>query len=66
MCHRILAVDDDPETTHGLKRFLEAHGYMVREENDPTKALDVAKESCGSERLDYKYERGVSDEGFLR
>ncbi len=36
--------------------------------NSPTpaaRASDVAKESCGSERFE-QYERGVSDEGFLR
>ena len=44
MCRRILAIDDDPETTGGLKRLLGAHGYEVREENDSTKALASAKE----------------------
>jgi len=44
MCHHILVVDDDPEATGGLKRLLEAHGYIVREENDSTKALAAARE----------------------
>ena len=44
MPHRILLVDDDPETTSGLHRLLTMKGYEVCEENDPTKALRVARE----------------------
>lgn len=40
---RILAVDDEPQTTHTLKRILEQRGYVVEEENDSTKALETAK-----------------------
>jgi CheY-like chemotaxis protein len=43
MSRRILAVDDEPETTHSLKRLLEAHGYDVMEVNDATKALKAAR-----------------------
>jgi DNA-binding response OmpR family regulator len=39
----ILAIDDDPEVTHSLRRFLEVHGYDVREENDSTHALQTAR-----------------------
>ena len=44
MTKRILTVDDDPDTTGALKRVLESHGYVVREENDSSKALAAAKE----------------------
>src|SRR4051812_24253660 len=44
MPYRILAVDDDLQATGGLKRLLEAHGYVVREENDSRKALAAARE----------------------
>lgn len=44
MSRRILTVDDDPETTGALKRLLEAHGYLVREENESSNALAAAKE----------------------
>jgi two-component system chemotaxis response regulator CheY len=44
MAFRILAVDDDAETTGALKRLLEARGYVVQEENDSTKALRTARE----------------------
>lgn len=44
MCRRVLAIDDDPETTGSLKRLLEAHGYVVQEENDSTHALTAAKQ----------------------
>jgi len=44
MCRRILAIDDEPAATQALKRLLEAHGYVVREENDATKALATARE----------------------
>src|SRR4051794_14859753 len=44
MPYRILAVDDDPQTTGALKRFLEAHGYAVREENDSREALQAGRE----------------------
>ena len=43
MAKRILIVDDDPETTHGLRRVLEKHGYDVQEENDSENALEVAR-----------------------
>src|SRR5690349_8670558 len=43
MCRRILTVDDDPETTGALKRLLECHGYVVREENDSMHALAAAQ-----------------------
>ena len=43
MCRRILAIDDDLETTAALKRLLEAHGYSVREENNPMTALATAR-----------------------
>jgi CheY-like chemotaxis protein len=41
---RILAVDDDPETTRALCQLLERHGYEVREENDPARAVQAARE----------------------
>jgi CheY-like chemotaxis protein len=44
MAHRILTIDDDPGTTHGLKRLLGRTGYEVREENDSTHALAAARE----------------------
>jgi len=40
---RILAVDDEPQATHTLKRILELRGYNVQEENDSTRALETAK-----------------------
>jgi len=40
---RILAVDDDSQATHTLKRILELRGYIVEEENDSTKALETAR-----------------------
>lgn len=43
MPYRILAIDDDPETTGALKRLLEKHGYTVREENDAMNALAAAR-----------------------
>ena len=42
MGKRILIVDDDPDTTHGLRRVLESHGYEVQEENISERALSVA------------------------
>jgi CheY-like chemotaxis protein len=44
MGYRILAIDDDPQTTHGLKRLLEKLGYEVKEENNSTHALQTAKD----------------------
>jgi CheY-like chemotaxis protein len=44
MGYRILAIDDDPQTTHGLKRLLEKLGYEVLEENDSTHALQAARD----------------------
>jgi two-component system OmpR family response regulator len=44
MTQRVLAIDDDPETTGALRRLLERKGYEVREENDPRKALETARE----------------------
>src|SRR5215212_10212386 len=44
MSERILIVDDDPETTRSLCVLLERKGYVVREENDSTQALTVARE----------------------
>ena len=41
---RILAIDDDPETTRSLRRLLEATGHNVMEVNDPTLALATARE----------------------
>src|SRR6201995_3008151 len=41
---RILAVDDDPETTGALRRLLGKHGYEVREENDSRRAVATARE----------------------
>lgn len=43
MRFRILAVDDEPQTTHTLRRILEQRGYLVAEENDSNKALEAAK-----------------------
>jgi CheY-like chemotaxis protein len=43
MSFRILVVDDEPRTTEALKQLLEAHGYTVKEENNPTQALSTAK-----------------------
>ena len=43
MGFRILAVDDEPQATHNLKRLLELRGYIVEEENDSTKALATAQ-----------------------
>jgi len=43
MAKRILIIDDDPDTTHGLRRVLESHAYEVQEENDPERALSVAR-----------------------
>ena len=43
MRFRILAVDDEPQSTHTLKRILEKRGYIVEEENDSNKALETAK-----------------------
>src|SRR6188474_1749702 len=40
---RILIVDDDPQSTGGLRRFLESHGYEVHEQNDSTQALPSAR-----------------------
>jgi CheY-like chemotaxis protein len=40
---RILTVDDEPQTTHILRRILEQRGYVVEEENDSRKALETAK-----------------------
>ena len=40
---RILAVDDEPETTQTLRCILELRGYIVEEENDSRKALETAK-----------------------
>lgn len=44
MIQRILAIDDDPATTNGLRKLLELKGYEVREENDSTRALATARE----------------------
>ena len=44
MAERILIVDDDPETTRSLAELLRRKGYVVREENDSTQALAVARE----------------------
>ena len=44
MSIRILTIDDEPETTRGLRRLLERHGYEVREENDSRRALESAGE----------------------
>ena len=43
MCQRILVVDDEPETTAALKQLLDLRGYVVREENNPMRALSTAK-----------------------
>lgn len=43
MGSRILAIDDEPATTHTLKRILERRGYVVEEENDSTHALETAR-----------------------
>jgi CheY-like chemotaxis protein len=44
MSQRVLVVDDDRQTTRGLKRVLEAEGYEVTEENDSAQALNRARE----------------------
>src|SRR4051812_7510638 len=44
MPQRILAIDDSRETTQALARLLTAKGYEVRELNDPTRALETARE----------------------
>ena len=42
---RILIVDDEPGITRSLKLNLEAAaGYLVRTENDSTRAVDAARE----------------------
>lgn len=43
MILRILVVDDEPTASAALKRLLDTKGYIVREENDATQALAVAK-----------------------
>jgi CheY-like chemotaxis protein len=42
MPFRILAIDDDTATTRALRKLLEAHGYLVKEVNDSTQALELA------------------------
>src|SRR5947208_1136826 len=55
---RILTIDDEPVITQMLKLFLEAAGFAVRGENDPTKALQVAREfSPDLILLDYRMPR---------
>jgi CheY-like chemotaxis protein len=44
MPHRILVVDDDPETTHALNGLLTANGFLVKEENDSMEALQTARD----------------------
>lgn len=44
MSYRVLTIDDDPQTTSGLKRLLERVGYEVQEENDARRALRTAKD----------------------
>jgi len=44
MSERVLIVDDDPEATASLARVLRKKGCVVREENDSTLALQVARE----------------------
>jgi CheY-like chemotaxis protein len=44
MPQRILVVDDDHETTQALQRLLTAHGFLVKEENDSTQALQTARD----------------------
>ena len=41
-CQRALIVDDEHFATHLLGRLLRRHGYVAAEENDSTKALQVA------------------------
>jgi CheY-like chemotaxis protein len=41
---RILLVDDDPETTQTLQRLLTASGFLVKEENDSSQALQAARD----------------------
>jgi two-component system OmpR family response regulator len=42
--HRVLVIDDDPDTTQLIKLFLERKGdYRVFEENDPHKAHQTAR-----------------------
>ena len=43
MRKRVLAVDDDPETTRQLRGLLESRGFSVQVENDSTRALNVAR-----------------------
>jgi CheY-like chemotaxis protein len=40
---RVLAVDDDPNTTSALCRLLERHGFVVQEENSPRDAVATAR-----------------------
>lgn len=42
---RILLVDDDPGTLHGVGRLLKRLGYMVYSASDPAKALTLALEA---------------------
>ncbi|MEX2526933.1 MAG: diguanylate cyclase [Gemmatimonadota bacterium] len=42
---RVLLVDDDPGTLHGVGRLLKRLGYMVYSASDPTKALTLALEA---------------------
>jgi CheY-like chemotaxis protein len=44
MPKRILIVDDDPHITAAFRSVLEDYGYIVQEENDPTKALNAARD----------------------
>jgi CheY-like chemotaxis protein len=43
MSKRVLAVDDDPETTRQIRGILESRGFSVQVENDPTRALSSAR-----------------------
>jgi CheY-like chemotaxis protein len=43
MSKRVLAVDDDPETTRQLRGLLESRGFSVEVENDSTRALSIAR-----------------------
>ena len=43
MAKRVLIVDDDPDFTSAMRRLLERLGYVIYEENDPTKALEAAR-----------------------
>jgi CheY-like chemotaxis protein len=41
---RVLLIDDQPSVTYACGAMLEAEGFVVRGENDATRALETARE----------------------